>query len=356
MQHLLRSSVTMQAGTATRVGMAKRKLTRRQAWRVQKVQQERVDRAQRRDEDYAERVENGELGPEQEGLVIAHYGVQVDVEGADGNCHRCHLRANLDTLVTGDRVAWREGAPTGVIEARVERSSELNRPNSAGELRPVAANIDQIIIVIAPRPEPHRQLIDRYLVAAYATGIEPLILLNKTDLLTTEDGREMLQMLEQYAALGYPLIQASTVSESGLDAVYSALRDRISVFVGQSGVGKSSLVNVLLPGVDQVVRELSTAADKGVHTTTTARLFHVPEGGDVIDSPGIREFGLWHMDRQTVEAGFIEFRPYLGHCRFRDCRHEQDPGCALMQAVQEGAIQPERIDSYRNIISSLASP
>ena len=131
--------------------------------------------------------------------------------------------------------------------------------------------------------------------------------------------------------------------------------NRISVFVGQSGVGKSSLVNVLLPGVEQAVAALSEATTKGVHTTTTARLFHFAGGGDLIDSPGIREFALWHMDRENVAQGFIEFRPFLGHCRFRDCRHEQEPGCALLDAVAQGAIAERRLMSYRYIVESLAS-
>lgn len=345
----------MQIGPETQIGMAKRKLTRRQTWRVKKIQQERIDRAQRRDRDYEQRLAGGELGDEREGLIIAHYGVQVDVEDAQGNLFRCHLRANLESLVTGDRVVWREGKPTGVIEARIPRITELTRPNSSGELRPVAANIDQIIIVVAPRPELQRSLIDRYLVAAHATGIKPVLLLNKIDLLQGDRGDKVQNELKVYSSLGYPMIRASTVSDSGLEEVYQAVRDRVSVFVGQSGVGKSSLINRLLPGVEQAVAALSEAADKGVHTTTTARLFHIPAGGDLIDSPGIREFGLWHMDKSAVAAGFLEFEPFLGQCRFRDCRHEQDPGCAILQAVEDGDIVQGRLESYRDIINSLAS-
>jgi ribosome biogenesis GTPase len=336
--------------------MAKRKLSRQQAWRVNKVQQERIDRAGRRDADYEQRLESGELGPEQNGLVMAHYGVQVDIESEAGEVHRCHLRANVDNLVTGDRVAWRAGSPTGVVEARLDRLSVLTRPNTSGVVKPVAANIDQIVIVIAPKPEPHNQLIDRYLVAASATDIKPVLLLNKIDLLPDDGDCPLEKRLKIYSELGYQLIRASTKTSAGLIELREALTGRVSVFVGQSGVGKSSLINVLLPEVEQAVGALSAARDKGVHTTTTAKLFHFPGGGDLIDSPGIREFGLWHMDRDSVAEGFVEFLPHLGYCRFRDCRHERDPGCALLAAVESGEISTQRMDSYRHIITSLTSP
>jgi ribosome biogenesis GTPase len=138
-----------------------------------------------------------------------------------------------------------------------------------------------------------------------------------------------------------------------MEALQARLDGHVSVFVGQSGVGKSSLVNSLLPGVDTRVGALSEMTGKGTHTTTTARLFHFPGGGELIDSPGIREFGLGHVSRFDVEAGFIEFQELLGHCRFRDCKHDREPGCALLKALEEGQIQPQRMASYRHIISGL---
>jgi ribosome biogenesis GTPase len=334
--------------------MSKRKLTRQQSWRIEKIQEERARRADRRDAQAEEALTVGELGPEQQGLVTAHFGTQVEVESANGIRQRCHLRANLEGLVTGDRVVWCEGDPTGVIVAQVDRRSVLSRPDPYGKLKPVAANIDQIILVIAPRPEPHTQLIDRYLVAAEAVGIEPVILLNKIDLL--QNNRDLqLQMdnlLAIYPALGYRILHTSSL-QGGLDELHSALRERISVFVGQSGVGKSSLINALLPQADLRVGGLSASTGKGTHTTTTAQLFHLPSGGSLIDSPGIREFGLWHMSRGQVEQGFREFLPLLGSCKFRDCQHQQEPGCAILKALQTGAISDRRIGSYRYIVASL---
>jgi ribosome biogenesis GTPase len=334
--------------------MSKRKLSRQQAWRIEKIQAERAKRAARRDTDAQDALSGGELGPEQDGLVVAHYGTQVAVESEPGKSQRCHLRANLDSLVTGDRVVWCEGDPMGVVVAQRERQSVLSRPDPYGKLKPVAANIDQILLVIAPLPEPHANLIDRYLVAAEVVGIEPVILLNKTDLLVEEPvlSKAMDELLAIYPTLGYRVIRTS-IKDSGLDELHSALHERTSVFVGQSGVGKSSLVNVLLPDADIRVGALSESTQKGTHTTTTALLMHLNCGGTLIDSPGIREFGLWHMSKEQVEEGFREFRPLLGTCKFRDCQHEHEPGCAILEGAESGAISERRLDSYRRIVASL---
>ena len=274
---------------------------------------------------------------------------------------RCHLRANLEGLVTGDRVTWRAAQDAegnvveGVVVARSERQNVLERPDARGQLKPVAANIDQILIVFAVEPAPHPNLIDRYLVAAEATGIAPVLVLNKIDLLP-ENGGELRALLARYEALGYPVVTTTTARETGLDELLERLAGRTSVFVGQSGVGKSSLIDRLLPDESLRIGELSKDSRKGTHTTTTARLYRLPTADDaeLIDSPGIREFGLIHLDERQVAEGFIEFRDFLGRCRFRDCRHRQEPGCALLEAVERGDIHPERFASYRHIVDSLS--
>ncbi|MEE8056443.1 MAG: small ribosomal subunit biogenesis GTPase RsgA [Pseudomonadales bacterium] len=337
--------------------MSKRRLTRRQAWRIKKIQQQRAERASKRTDCIDQQLSEGQLGDEQQGLVIAHYGSQVDVEcqqGDDaGSIIRCHLRANLDALVTGDQVIWRQGKPTGVVVANLLRHSVLSRPDNHGQLRPIAANIDYIVIVIAPLPEPHANLIDRYLVAAESVSIEPLILLNKVDLLDPQTRSQLEALLSVYPGIGYRVLEVSTHTMAGLNELKSVLKDRTSVFVGQSGVGKSSLMNVLLPGINIKVGALSKGQAKGTHTTTTAKLFHFPNGGDLVDSPGIREFGLWHMERDQVLDGFVECRPFLGHCKFRDCRHHSEPGCALLAALGRGEISERRLASFEAIANSL---
>lgn len=346
--------------------MSRRKLTRQQRWRVEKIQAERAERASKKDERDSDRLDAGEYGIEREGRVAAHFGRSLEVESRDGDqisLHRCHLRANLEGLVTGDRVIWREASDgSGVVVARGERRSVLERPDAQNQLRPVAANIDQILIVFAAEPEPHPNLIDRYLVAAESTGIPPVLVLNKSDLLPATGG-ELRDMLARYGDLGYALIEASARDDHGLSALLTQLSGRTSVFVGQSGVGKSSLIDRLLPDETLRIGALSTDTRKGKHTTTTARLYPLPHTpvldgasqGDLIDSPGIREFGLRHLDERELAEGFIEFRPYLGRCRFRDCRHRQEPGCALIQAVEQGNIHAQRFASFQRIRDDIAA-
>ncbi len=341
--------------------MSKRKLSRQQRWRIEKVQAERARRSEQRDVQDTRKLAAGEYGPEQPGRVIAHFGRTLDVRGDDGGDPvRCHLRANLEGLVTGDRVVWRAAQDSsgnvvdGVVVARSERQNVLERPDARGQLKPVAANIDQILIVFAVEPAPHPNLIDRYLVAAEATGIAPVLVLNKIDLLP-EGGGALTELLRRYEALGYAVVTSTTAREDGLDALHACLAERTSVFVGQSGVGKSSLIDRLLPNEELRIGALSKDSRKGTHTTTTARLYDLPtaEKAELIDSPGIREFGLVHLDEQQVAEGFIEFRDLLGRCRFRDCRHRQEPGCALLEAVKRGDVHPERFASYRRIVESL---
>ncbi|MFY9178353.1 MAG: small ribosomal subunit biogenesis GTPase RsgA [Venatoribacter sp.] len=337
--------------------MSKRKLTRRQAWRIEKVQEEKAQRAQKKEQNIHEQLNAGELGPEIHGRVMAHFGSQVEIESVDeqGPRYRCFLRANLGSLITGDLVVFRIGANfTGVVEKVLERRSVLSRPNMYNEVKPVAANIDAIVLVIAPEPLAHTNLIDRYLVAAENNQITPIILLNKTDLLNSENSEYLLAILQDYSALGYQTMQVCSRDESSLGELKAFLNQQTSVFVGQSGVGKSSLISTLLPDEELKIGALSENTRKGKHTTTTARLYHFPAGGDLIDSPGIREFGLWHMDEEEVMYGFKELRALHGHCRFRNCAHLQEPGCALLQAVEQGQVKQQRLDSYHRIVQSLA--
>ncbi|MCY0964362.1 small ribosomal subunit biogenesis GTPase RsgA [Parathalassolituus penaei] len=339
--------------------MAKRKLTKQQTWRIARIQDEKAQRADKKEARIAEQLNAGDLGDETHGLVIAHFGTQVEVEDEQRQRYRCFLRANLGSLVTGDHVVFRpgqeqNGVQTGVVETVLERNSELSRPNPYNEIKPVAANIDVILLVIAPEPYAHANLIDRYLVAAENCHIEPIILLNKIDLVNDDNSEHLADLLNRYSYLGYRILQVSAHDPDSLGELKEFLNDQVSVFVGQSGVGKSSLIATLLPGEDLRIGALSEHTRKGRHTTTTARLYHFPAGGDLIDSPGIREFGLWHMSEDDVLYGFRELRAVAGHCRFRDCHHEQEPGCALIEAVEEGIISEARFSSYKRILETLS--
>ncbi len=293
----------------------------------------------------------GALGERQEGLVMSHYGTQAEVEGSGGHRQRCHLRANLGDIAAGDKVTWRAGESLGVIEAIAPRGSSLMRPDAFGKLKVVAANITQAVITLAPEPEAHANLIDRYLVVAETLNIAPLLLLNKCDLLAAD--HPLFTLLQHYQDLQYPVLKVSAKLGEGIAALKTALLDQTSIFVGQSGVGKSSLVQSLLPHETLKIGALSNGVKKGRHTTTQATLYHFDFGGDCIDSPGIREFGLWHLTPEDVAYGFVEFREHVNQCRFRDCHHESEPGCGLRHALQTGLISAERFASYKQILESL---
>ncbi len=289
---------------------------------------------------------------EQDGLVIANHGKAILVEDSAGQAHRCVARRRVDRAVSGDRVRWHPaGTGSGVVTRVLARRSILERPDDHHGTRPIAANLDQIVAVIAPRPEFHETLLDRYLVTAEYTGIRPLIVLNKTDLLSSEALASARRRLAPYSALGYTLGLSSAKLDHGLDALAEELRDRSSILVGQSGVGKSSLVRKLLPDADIAVGHISKTTRLGRHTTTATTLYHLTSGGAIVDSPGVRDFGLWHIPANHIARSFVEFREYLGRCRFRNCTHRHEPDCALRAAVNDGHIQPRRFESYHAIVA-----
>jgi len=291
------------------------------------------------------------------GRVISHFGQQLDVEALPVDATqapvRCFQRANLPALVTGDLVVWEAGeANTGVIVAAAKRSSVFGRPAFDGNFKPMAANIDQVLVIIAPLPEPFMNLIDRYLAAIEALGLNAALVLNKCDLTTELAQFDLDKMLSLYEACGYAVYRVSALDGSGFDRLQQSLRGQTTVLVGQSGVGKSSLINRLGRGDEALVGALSEAKAKGTHTTTTAKLFHLPEL-DLIDSPGIREFSLGHITPAQLFDGFREFRQYAGHCKFRDCKHRTEPGCAILAAVARGEIAQQRLDSYFQILQTI---
>lgn len=276
---------------------------------------------------------------------MAAYGRRYLVELADGGTLDCVTRGKRGALACGDRVTVvRAARGQGVIESLAPRTTLLYRSDRARQ-KLIAANVTQIVVVTAPRPAIHEDLVNRCLAAAEHAGIPALIALNKSDL---PEADSALAALEPWRRLGYRVVALSARRDPAPLAPH--LSGQTSVLVGQSGVGKSTLVNALVPGASVRVAELSAALDSGRHTTTHARLYHLDAESHLIDCPGLQEFGLHHLDPGALQRAFVEFRPFLGQCRFRDCRHVAEPGCAIAAAADRGEIGAGRLDSYRALV------
>jgi len=329
--------------------MGSRRLSKRQIERIQHLQERRRAKAAARAE--AELVES-EAAPQQ-GVVVTRHGASLAVADGEREIHHCLIRQNLGHPVCGDQVLWhRTGEGTGVVTALFDRSTTLSRPDYAGRDKPLASNLTQLVIVVAPEPAPTGYLIDQYLVAAETIGIRAVIAINKADLIGP-DGDPELARIGEYDSIGYRVVRVTSRRPGGLDPLIALLRHQTSILVGQSGVGKSSLVKALLPDQDIQVGRLSSTTGLGRHTTSAATLYFLPHGGSLIDAPGVRSFRLTTMDRATLEHGFREFRPYLGKCQFGDCAHDQEPGCALREAVERGELLQWRLASFRHMATQI---
>jgi ribosome biogenesis GTPase len=281
-----------------------------------------------------------------EGTVIAAHGRHYLVELPGGGALPCFPRGKKSDLACGDRVSiMRSGDTQGVIEAILPRRSLLYRSNAFRQ-KLIAANVTQVIIVVATEPSFSEDLVTRCLIAAETQGISVLIALNKCDLSGRLASAEAA--LSPFFRLGYPILRLS--ARANADALLPHLAAQTSVLVGQSGMGKSTLINALLPDANARTREISSALDAGRHTTTHATLYRLPEESSLIDSPGLQEFGLHHLSLQDLEQGFREFRPLRGSCRFRNCRHDREPGCSIRAAVEAGNIAPSRYAAFRALI------
>ncbi len=285
-------------------------------------------------------------------LVAAHgrhYRVRLDGLNS-GETVDCFPRGKKSELACGDKVSIeRLNATQGVIDSILPRRSLLYRSNDFRQ-KLIAANVTQIIIVVATEPSFSDELVSRCLVAAHNQDIAALIVLNKSDL--SERLNRASEALTAFVALGYPLLTLS--AHADVTALRERLHGHVSVLIGQSGMGKSTLINALLPEAAAPVREISSALDSGKHTTTHATLYALDAHSALIDSPGLQEFGLKHLSFDAIAQGFPELQPLLGQCRFRNCRHDKEPNCALHEALRAGAIHPRRYAVFRALCDEVA--
>jgi len=278
-----------------------------------------------------------------EGLVVAHLGKGIAVEVGQ-EIILCQTLRKLDTVVVGDRVLISHSSTEqGRIEELLQRRSVLQRPSRGDQIRAVAANIDTIFVVFAAEPDCDFLLLDQYLAICENCNIDASLVFNKIDLVCND---RIEQELQNYLALGYDLYRVSANQNLGMTDLKQVLSKKTSMFAGQSGVGKSSLTNTLLPEKTLRINSVSETTRHGRHTTTAATLYHLPGGGDLIDSPGVAIFGLAGLSEAQLAWGYREFQPLIGKCRFNDCRHVNDKDCAIREAAENQQIPASRYQRF----------
>jgi ribosome biogenesis GTPase len=299
-----------------------------------------------------------------QGRVLRVHGLVLLVRSDEGRTYSCHVRRLLKSLAiegrnvvtVGDRVWFRPGstpAAEGLIEKVETRRGVITR-GYRNRQQVIAANVDQVLIVTSlAEPGLKLGLVDRYLASAEIGGVRPVIVFNKADLVATASFQWVVGL---YSQLGYETILTSAVDGRGIDRLRALVSQGVTAVTGQSGVGKSSLLNVVQPGLNLKVREVSDWTFKGKHTTTTAELIELESGGFVVDTPGLRQFELWGVIPGELEAHFLEFRPFIPHCRFPDCSHTHETGCAVKEALYWGQIHPGRYESYRKLYDQQPLP
>ncbi len=286
----------------------------------------------------------------QQGLVVAAYGKRYQVELADHTRLSCVTRGKKTDLACGDLVqVSKTSSNEGVVEKNLPRKSLLYR-SSAFKSKMLAANVTQAIIVLATQPSFYEALLNRCLVAAEVSGIRPVIVLNKCDLNDEDDAQTKLEIYKQ---LGYPVVKLAATE--AITPLLPYLHNQSSVLVGQSGMGKSTIINALVPQAEARTQAISEVLDSGKHTTTAAHLYHLDAGSTLIDSPGLQEFGIHHLTQTELELAFPEFKPFLGHCRFNNCRHLHEPDCAILGAAEAGKIGMQRLQIYQQLTQEIGS-
>jgi len=326
--------------------MAKRKLSKQQQRRIASQQENKIQ------DDKLQLDESST----QTARVISHHGRQLYAETENFEKIKCKIRQNLGDIACGDYVLLQQalnatGESQNVVIAVKERTNLLVKTGFAGAIKPVAANIGQLVIVTALLPRPNPYLIDRYLTSAENLPAKALIVINKIDLLDDETKIIADELTKLYESIGYYVICTSIKQNIGIDELSQALSNTTSILVGLSGVGKSSLVKAILPKEEIKIGETSKSTGEGKHTTTVSALYHLKDNGIIIDSPGVRDFTPINKTQEEITHGFIDVRKFNGACKFANCSHQNEPGCAMKEAVKNGDLNPQRFNNYLRLVT-----
>ncbi|MBK2357191.1 ribosome small subunit-dependent GTPase A [Francisella hispaniensis] len=288
--------------------------------------------------------------------IITNFGGNICVKLTSGEkvsaLQRSHLKGEL---TVGDNVEIEYTNSTYVITKLLDRKNLISRPNQyQRKNKNIAANIDNAVIIITHSPAPVEHYIDRYLAALHNSDIEPVLVINKIDNQTEEDKQYIRNLANVYQQIGYKIFYISAQNNIGIDSLLEELKDKTSIFLGQSGVGKSETLNTILGEKITATTAVSDSTKKGRHTTTCSTLYEIDDTTSIIDSPGIREFGLWHITKEELFDGFLDFKKYKGMCQFRNCSHEEgSKGCQIVEQVKQGHINPVRFKNYHRILAEI---
>lgn len=315
--------------------MAKRRLSHQQKRRIKGAQQS-VDLNDEKNH---------------QGLVISHHGGEIEVRPAvtESPNVQCKIRANLGVIVCGDQVIYQQQENSPTIIAIQPRHNLLQRQDGFGQIKAVAANITQLLVCLAVEPEPNLYLLDQYLLSAEQQRINVIIILNKVDLLKKKDS-DPFDLLNIYQPLDYEVLPTSINSNLNIDSLQQHCINHVNIISGVSGVGKSSLTRAILPDEDIRIGEISELSREGRHTTRTSRLYHLPLGGQLIDTPGVRGFNPVFDPQQSIASGFREINEQSQFCKFSNCKHINEPKCAVIDAVESGRISQSRYDNYLKLM------
>jgi ribosome biogenesis GTPase len=340
--------------------MAKRKLSKQQQRRIAEQQKNKIKNSRLQLNNLPQNNLQLDESSTQTARVISHHGRQLFAETEKFEKIKCKIRQNLGDIACGDYVLVQQahtatgqtksGEPQNVVVAIKERTNLLVKTGFAGAVKPVAANIGQLVIVTSLKPKPNPYLVDRYLTAAENLPAKALIIINKVDLVDIETKRMCEDLTTLYQDIGYRVISSSVKQNIGLEEISQALSNTTSILVGLSGVGKSSVVKAILPKEEIKIGETSATTGEGKHTTTVSALYHLKCNGIIIDSPGVRDFTPINRSLDEITNGFIDVRRFNGACKFTNCSHTNEPGCAMKQAVSEGKLNEQRFKNYLRLI------